>query len=214
MTERIAHMHPATRGVNRPLWGHTAEYIGGPLDGQRSPTGWHGLRRDENGSPLRLGVKRGIPALAKVTRACHTSSTSTETIKENLMGDRANIYLEMPGKGNTPSGIYLYTHWSGHVWPECLREALSFGRGRWNHGPYLARIIASRVFSNLVDDEIGGGISLRRCDNEHPIIVCDLINQQVSFADEGEESKPSKRRGLMSFSDYVKQDQADYPSKR
>lgn len=54
MTDHIAHMSPVSRGINRDLWGHTADYIGGPLDGQRTPVGWHGLRRDENGSPIRV----------------------------------------------------------------------------------------------------------------------------------------------------------------
>lgn len=46
------------------------------------------------------------------------------------MSDRANIYLEMPGTDGESSGIYLYTHYSGYAWPEALREALTFGRGR------------------------------------------------------------------------------------
>lgn len=127
------------------------------------------------------------------------------------MGDRANVYLEMSGKDGQPDGIYLYTHWKGHAWPELLREALSFGRGRWNDDQYLARIITSRMFADLVDDETGGGVSLRIADNEYPIIVCDLIHQRVSFAEEGSECDPEKRYGHMTFGGYVAQDRADYP---
>lgn len=130
------------------------------------------------------------------------------------MGDRANIYLEIPGKDGTPGGIYLYTHYYGSKWPDELRKALEFGRGRWEDDQYLARIITSRVFMGLIDEETGGGVSLRIGDNEYQIIVCDLINQQVSFADESEESDPEKRRSHMSFTDYVKQDRADYPNER
>jgi hypothetical protein len=57
MTDLITNMSPTSRGVNRPLWGHTSEYIGGPLDGQRSPVGWHGLRRDDAGNPLRSNAE-------------------------------------------------------------------------------------------------------------------------------------------------------------
>lgn len=127
------------------------------------------------------------------------------------MGDRANIYLEMPGKDGQPDGIYLYTHYYGRTWPERLREALEFGRGRWNDDQYLARIITSRVFADLVDDETGGGVSIRLCDNEHLIIVCDLIRREVSFATEGGERDAWARRGHLSFADYVRQDRADYP---
>lgn len=128
------------------------------------------------------------------------------------MGDRANIYLEMPGKNDEPDGIYLYTHWSGYAWPERLREALIFGRGRWNDDQYLARIITSRVFADLANDVTGGGVSLRLCDNGYPIIICDLLKQEVSFAEEGEERDPAHRRGHTSFEEYVEQDQADYPA--
>ncbi len=128
------------------------------------------------------------------------------------MGDRANIYLEMPGNDGAPSGVYLYTHYSGYEWPERLREALEFGRGRWDDDQYLARIITSRVFADLVDDEVGGGLSLRIGDNEYAIIVADLINRQVSFVDPGQERNPDKRYGHLSFNDYVKQERAEYPT--
>lgn len=127
------------------------------------------------------------------------------------MGDRANVYMEMPGPDGEPQGIYLYTHWSGSRWPDTLREALEFGRGRWTDDQYLARIITSRMFSDLVNDEVGGGLSLQIGDNEHQIIVCDLINQEVSFAREDSERNRETRYGHKSFADYIKLSPATYP---
>lgn len=121
------------------------------------------------------------------------------------MGDRANVYLELVAPtGRTKSqGLYLYTHWSGSNWPEKLREALIFGKGRWTDDSYLTRIITSRMFDDLFDSETGGGISLNITDNEYPVIIADLTHRTVSFAEEGDERDPSKRRLGMSFEDYI-----------
>lgn len=132
------------------------------------------------------------------------------------MGDRANIYLVMPksyGPKAETGGIYLYTHWSGYRWPEALREALEFGKGRWNDDQYLARIITSRVFGDLVESETGGGIGLTIGDNEHLITVANLVDNTVSFAEEGDETDPRKRFGTMTFAEYVAQEEADYPKR-
>ena len=129
------------------------------------------------------------------------------------MGNRANIYMEMPrsyGRDPEHGGVYLYTHWDGDEWPEALRQALAFGRERWGDDQYLARIITTRVFADLTSTT-GGGLSLVIGDNSYPIIVADLINQEVSFADEGEEADPTKRYARMSFADYVAQTIARYP---
>jgi len=128
-----------------------------------------------------------------------------------IMGDRANIYLEMPTPDGGRGGVYLYIHWSGESWPESLREALAFGRKRWNDDQYLARIITSRVFADLVDEETGGGLSLRIGDNERPIIVVDLAGQTVSFAREGSETDPEQRQHSMSFEEFTAQPLASYP---
>ena len=132
------------------------------------------------------------------------------------MGDRANIYLEMPksyGPEAEVGGIYLYTHWSGYVWPERLREALKFGRPRWNDEQYLARIIISRVYSDVIDSETGGGIGLTIGDNEHLITVVDVLNREVSFAHEGSEADPKQRFAKMSFAEFVAQERAEYPER-
>lgn len=134
------------------------------------------------------------------------------------MGDRANIMLVMPksyGPKAQNGGIYLYTHWSGFTFPEALRQALDFGRSRWNDDQYLARIITSRVFADLVDDTTGGGIGLTIGDNEpgRPVIVADLVNNTVSFADAGDEGYPSRRYGRMTFAEYVEQTEAHWPGR-
>jgi len=134
------------------------------------------------------------------------------------MGDRANIYLVTPksyGPKAQVGGIYLYTHWSGYAFPEKLREALEFGKGRWDDDQYLARIITSRVFADLVDSETGGGIGLTIGDNEigRPVLVVDLINGTVSFAAEGDEGYPSRRYGQKTFAEYVAQDKAEWIKK-
>ncbi len=128
------------------------------------------------------------------------------------MGDRANIYMELPVTREQKQGVYLYTHWSGCEWPEELRQALEFGRDRWGDDQYLARILVSRIFRHNVDDTTGGGLSLMLCDNEYPIIVADLVTQTVSFAREGAEHDPEQRYGHMSFATYVAQAEAKYPA--
>jgi hypothetical protein len=96
------------------------------------------------------------------------------------MGDRANIYLR---DSDDTSGIYLYTHDGAQTWPHRLQEALHFGRSRWNDPPYLARIITSRVFADLVFETIGGGLSTQLGDNQYPLLCVDLLGQRVGLYD-------------------------------
>lgn len=93
------------------------------------------------------------------------------------MGDRANIALHF-SEGDP---IYLYTNWSGREWPERLRQALEFGRGRWQDEPYLARIITSRVFADLVDSETGGGLAPYLTDGDDRVVHVWLDGGVVSF---------------------------------
>lgn len=129
------------------------------------------------------------------------------------VGDRANIFLRMRTslKGDEQGGIYLYTHWGGTEFPETLKEALTFGKGRWDDDQYLARIITSRVFSGLVDSETGAGLSLVIGDNEYPIICVDVRDQKVGFAPEGDEVNRDAWVDVKSFAEYVAQDQVTYP---
>lgn len=119
------------------------------------------------------------------------------------MGDRANIYLV--DTDDATHGIYLYTHWSGEDWPERLRRALAAGKGRWGDSQYLARIIASRVFMDIHNDETGGGISTKMGDNSVgcSILICDLEESVVAEAPEGSEGDRDAWVGAKSFADFV-----------
>lgn len=64
------------------------------------------------------------------------------------MGDRRNVIVQH----DKDNSVALYTHWSGSELPQTLARALDRGRGRWNDGTYLTRI----VFSEMVKDEILG----------------------------------------------------------
>ncbi len=122
------------------------------------------------------------------------------------MGDRANIYLIDcdPAFGGAEHGIYLYTHWHGYEWPERLRQALVFGKGRWGDPGYLARIITSRVFMDIHEEEGGGGISTTVSTSPaYPILVVDLVNSQVARARHGGEQNPDAWVALSKFEDYV-----------
>ncbi|WKW85986.1 hypothetical protein SEA_JONJAMES_5 [Gordonia Phage JonJames] len=124
------------------------------------------------------------------------------------MGDRANIYLVDNvdrETGKVLGGIYLYTHWRGHLWPETLGHALdsTLAQDRWDDPEYLARIITQYVFADLVDSSSGGGISTRIGDNGHDIIVVDLYAEKVYFASEGREKDSGYWRHGRSYADYV-----------
>jgi hypothetical protein len=96
------------------------------------------------------------------------------------MGDRGNIVLDYGKKQR----IYLYTHWQGARLFQILRAALARGRSRWKDAPYLARII----FSELIRDEVleltGYGLTPYLTDNEHDVLVVDLVREQVLLCEE------------------------------
>lgn len=130
------------------------------------------------------------------------------------MGDRANVYLTNDYSTTDGSkGIYFYTHWSGYVWPEILRQALKFGESRWNDDSYLVRILASRMFKQIEDDTIGGGIGVTIGDNSWPVTVVDLTANRVYWAEEGDETKMERWYGGISFEDFCAQDTATYAAK-
>lgn len=89
------------------------------------------------------------------------------------MGDRGNIVIResWPRDVRDKEAVFLYTHWQGTELPETLRVALSAARGRWDDGPYLARI----VFETMIDKDRGGqtgfGISTQLTDNEYDLLV-------------------------------------------
>jgi len=130
------------------------------------------------------------------------------------MGDRANIMVvDRPAENGAVHGIYLYTHSSGYHWPEMLRKALASpeARRRWNDDTYLTRIVVSQMYMDIHDSEYGGGISTYRTDNEYPITILDIPNQQVAWADEGGELDTEEWYGRIGFPDFVALERAEYP---
>jgi hypothetical protein len=134
---------------------------------------------------------------------------NTERIEE--MGDRANIYVV--DDTDTTHGIYLYTHWRGHEWPEALRKALDtpVARDRWNDPQYLTRIIVTELFRDLDGSSTGGGISTWIGDNSYPVVCLDVATGCVGFAPEGNEKDSSKWRDVHNFSVFVENGPAQYP---
>lgn len=136
--------------------------------------------------------------------------------REDIMGDRANIYVvdRLPQADTSETqGIYLYTHWNGEDWPEQLRAALNHknARRRWNDPEYLLRILVDQLFSDIRDSELGGGIGTARTSGEHPVIVVDTMAGYVGFAREGEETNRDNWQNLLSFEGFCALSLADYP---
>lgn len=138
------------------------------------------------------------------------------------MGDRSNIVLFDTINPNARQGtpeprIFLYRHWAGSETPKRLQEALAFGTERWGDEAYLARIITSRIFRDLVDSETGGGIGTTKIMGEHPLIVVNLRDSLVFFTDEGaaalEYSSLFNRRlaPVMTFEEFLAVDNPSYP---
>lgn len=125
------------------------------------------------------------------------------------MGDRANVYI----KDSATEGVFLYTHWGGDELPEVVREALDSdaGRGRWNDGSYLARIVFCRMVKGDEASATGYGISSRLGDNTvgRPIIVLDPDKQRIGFAAEAQVPQPVK---WQSFEEYAAAQDAKWPS--
>lgn len=92
------------------------------------------------------------------------------------MGDRANVYVK-----DGESGTYLYTHWSGTELPQILATALRRGRGRWDDGQYLARIIFCQMIKGAESEATGYGISANVVDGDDRIIVVDPGTQLVWY---------------------------------
>lgn len=102
------------------------------------------------------------------------------------MGDRGNIIVEDDGS------VFLYTHWSGSDLPKIVAHGLDRGRGRWNDGPYLTRIL----FCELVPqsewaEETGYGISTVMGDGGKEVIV-NIAQQSITDDD-----------GVCSFEEYI-----------
>lgn len=73
---------------------------------------------------------------------------------EMTMGDRGNIIVK-----DDDSTVYLYSHWSGSDLPDVLKKSLERGKGRWDDGSYLTRIIFCDMVAGHEKGETGFGIS-------------------------------------------------------
>ena len=108
------------------------------------------------------------------------------------MGDRSVVafafYPESPP-------LYLYSHWGGQSFQrKQLAEALAFGMPRWGDDEYLARVIITRIYSDLIGT-VGGGVSTRPINGDYPLVVADLFRSQVYLGPDdglviGEEKAP------------------------
>ena len=119
------------------------------------------------------------------------------------MGDRANVYSV--DQSDRTKGVYLYTHWCGEELPFIVQGAL-LRRQRWSDGSYLNRIIFSEMIKDSVTDETGYGIGANMGDNGRPIIVVDVANQTIGFAEEGKEPETYDS---WSFEHYAVADKGD-----
>lgn len=102
------------------------------------------------------------------------------------MGDRrmAEIVTE-------DGSLYLYTHWSGYVFPEQAARAISSAESRWSDQYYAVRILIDQIFKGLRDEPTGGGIALKPVfeDEYHgdvPSVVIDLKAQTLTVIDDGD----------------------------
>jgi hypothetical protein len=112
------------------------------------------------------------------------------------MGDRGNIVLDF----GSERFIYLYTHWQGSHLAQILRAALSRGRDRWGDPSYLARIVFSEMIRDEVLEVTGFGLSPHLTDNEHDLLVVDLVGSRVLLC-EGEDLKAVRR--TWTFDEFV-----------
>jgi hypothetical protein len=97
------------------------------------------------------------------------------------------------------SQVYLYTHWTGYKLAETVREALKRGIERWQDGQYLARIIFCEMVKGGEMDLTGFGISSVIGDNGHPIIVVNVDDQTIGFAEEGKEPQCDAKWALPEY---------------
>ncbi len=114
------------------------------------------------------------------------------------MGDRGNIVIRSQSDGD----IWLYTHWGGETLHDDLHAALSRD-ARWDDPSYLARIVFCSMLHGDTDGTTGHGISSRKTDNGHEILVVDTDAQEVQVYPQdysGGDGEPISR---ISFRDYV-----------
>jgi len=119
------------------------------------------------------------------------------------MGDRGNIVVD---------GVWMYTHWDGHGIKNVLKDALQRGVGRWDDGPYLARIVFCQLIKGEKwDDTTGYGLSTSMQDNNNPILFVEPETRMVYEVEEKHVERhkdydPEKAMNKWSFDDFVEQE--------
>ena len=121
------------------------------------------------------------------------------------MGDRGNIVIVQHPWRQKPEDplefVVFYTHWSGCEIGSTVQAALQ-KHWRWDDPAYLARIIFDVLTSSAHDEETGFGISTGICDNEHPILIVDTRNKQISFAGEKDWKNPNAWYGHWTYEEF------------
>ena len=105
------------------------------------------------------------------------------------MGDRANVQFRFGADepGRPAPFINLYAHWAGESLHRAAIDALmsDTAQARYGDDSYLCRILVSRIFAKLgVDPDDASGFGLNPVgpdDNEHPIMVIDVVNSTVEY---------------------------------
>ncbi len=109
------------------------------------------------------------------------------------MGDRRNVVLRFETKDELNLGmelpaIYLYVHWMGQELPEIVQRSIARAKDRWGDESYLARVIASDVFSAVgIEATTGAGLSLELQDTDYPgrevevFLGCDMVKIGTSL---------------------------------
>ena len=102
------------------------------------------------------------------------------------MGDRANIVIEKDNSGLFPHEIYFYTHWRGSDIKDILKKSLFRGKGRWDDGQYLSRVIFCDLMGSDVNGLTGIGISTGVGDGEYRLLCVNMELQKVRLRDSRE----------------------------
>lgn len=125
------------------------------------------------------------------------------------MGERGNIVVE----DKDDKRVYFYTHWRGSEITEIARKALAREQ-RWKDAAYLGRIVFCSMLAqeddfgnphdvlphDVLEGEIGFGISASLGDNDYPVLVISVGLQNVRY----ENGDRSTSWGHTSFTDFIK----------
>lgn len=91
------------------------------------------------------------------------------------MGCRAQVKIE-------DTGVYLYTHWDGHVIADTVFHAIARYE-RWGDPDYLARIIFCEMVKDNIDGSTGYGISTAENGDNERLVKVSCRNRTVEVID-------------------------------